>query len=44
MDDGKLFLILDVIESTSAMLNPSYVLNELKKIQIINIGTKSVYL
>jgi hypothetical protein len=44
MDAGKLVLILDDIESTSVKLNPSYVLNEFKKIQIINIGTKSVYL
>jgi hypothetical protein len=44
MDAGKLVLILDVIESISVKLNPSYVLNELNKMQIINIGTKSVYL
>ena len=44
MAAGKLFLILDVMESTSVKLNPSYVLNEFTKIQVINIGTKSVYL
>ncbi len=44
MDAGKLFLILDEIESISVKLNPSYVLNEFRNIQIINIITKSVYL
>ena len=36
MEAGKVDFMLDEIESTSVKLNPSYVLNEIKKMQTMS--------
>jgi hypothetical protein len=42
MDAGKLDFILDEMESTSVKLNPSYVLKEMKKIQMMSASVTNM--
>jgi hypothetical protein len=44
MDAGKLDFMLDEMESTSVKLNPSYVLKDVKKMQMINANVTNMYL